>query len=70
MLRNLFHTSSILCQSSCEGGGDPYVPLTSGYLRDDLSHNSTIGKQASSPTHRTSGVGDTCSDTQCQYLFN
>ena len=69
MLHNLFHTYSILCKSSCEGGGVHYVPLTNGYLRDDLSHSSTIGKQASSPTHRTSGIGDTCSDTQCQYLF-
>ena len=59
----------ILCQSSCEGGGDPYVPLTTGYLRDGLSHSSTIGEQASSLTHRTSGDGDTCTDTQCQYLF-
>ena len=69
MLHNLFHTYSILYQSSCEGGGNPYVPLTIGYLRDDLSHSSTIGEQASSLTHRTSGNGDTYSDTQCQYLF-
>ena len=55
-----------MCQSSCEGGGDPYVPLTIGYPRDDLSHNSAIGEQALSLIHRTSGIDVTYSDTQCQ----
>ena len=70
LLYNLFHTYSTLCQSSCEGGGYPYVPLSLGYHGDDLSHNSAIGEQALSLAHRTSGVDITCSDTQCQYLLN
>ena len=66
-MHNLFHTYSILCQSSCEGGWYSDVPDTIGYTANSFNR-STLGEQALSDIHRTPGVICTDSNIQYQYL--